>query len=538
MRKILARQYWSDWKGFLSYALNACDKNQISGYRSNLINESSEGELSMQKGFLMSTLIPIIAGLTMIGSAGAPTAAAQTEAPPALKQLGESFVQVAEKVTPTVVNIKSSKKGLTGPTEGDFEQFFKNHPFPFREFFGDDFSKRFKKDGGEDRRPRPFGVGSGVIVSRDGYILTNSHVVKDADEIEVTLADKRKFTATVKGADPESDIAVIKIDAKDLPVAKMGDSSKLRVGEIVVAVGNPFGLNQTVTSGIVSAQGRTNMGILDYEDFIQTDAAINPGNSGGPLVNISGEVIGINTAIASRSGGYQGVGFAIPSSSAKLIMDDLIKDGKVRRGLLGVNIQAVNESLAKSFGSPSTDGALVSQVISGSPAEKAGVKAGDIIIKFNDQPVKDHSHLKNLVGREKPGTSAKLTVFRDKKIVDLNVKIAERTEKAIASAAPKQTHEAETSSELGIDIESVPSGAAESLGLKEGEGVRIKDMKSDGTGAQMGLKSGDIILEVDGKAISDVSGFNSAVTAAKANKVIRLKLQRNRAVLFLATNLG
>jgi len=492
----------------------------------------------MQKGFLMSTLIPMIAGLTMVVTTGAPIAAAQTDAPPALKQLGESFVQVAEKVTPTVVNIKSSKKGLSGPTGGDFEQFFKNHPFPFREFFGDELYKRFKKDGGEDRRSRPFGVGSGVIVSKDGYIVTNSHVVKDADEIEVTLGDKRTFSAKVKGIDPESDIAVIKIDAKDLPVAKIGDSSKLRVGEIVVAVGNPFGLSQTVTSGIVSAQGRTNMGILDYEDFIQTDAAINPGNSGGPLVNISGEVIGINTAIASRSGGYQGIGFAIPSNSAKLIMDDLIKDGKVRRGLLGVNIQSVDESLAKSFGRTSTDGALVSQVIPGSPAEKAGIKAGDIIIKFNDQPVKDHSHLKNLVGKEKPDTSTKLTVFRDKKTIDLNVKIAERTEKAIASAAPKQTPAAETSSELGIDIESVPGGAAESLGLKEGEGVRIKDMKSDGTGAKMGLRAGDVILEVDDKPVTDVSAFNAAVVAAKANKVIRLKVQRNRAVLFLATNLG
>ena len=492
----------------------------------------------MQKGFLISTLIPMIAGLAMVGAAGAPIAAAQNDAPLALKQLGESFVQVAEKVTPTVVNIKSSKKGVSGPSGADIEQFFKNHPFPFRDFFGDELYKRFKKDGGEDRRSRPFGVGSGVIVSNDGYILTNSHVVKDADEIEVTLADKRTFAAKVKGIDPESDIAVIKIDAKDLPVAKMGDSSKLRVGEIVVAVGNPFGLSHTVTSGIVSAQGRTNMGILDYEDFIQTDAAINPGNSGGPLVNISGEVIGINTAIASRSGGYQGIGFSIPSNSAKLIMDDLIKDGKVRRGLLGVNIQSVDESLAKSFGRSSTDGALVSQVIPGSPAEKAGVKAGDIIIKFNDQPVKDHSHLKNLVGKEKPDASGKLTVFRDKKTIDLNVKIAERTEKAIASAAPQQTPTAETSSELGIDIESVPSGAAESLGLKEGEGVRIKDMKSDGTGAKMGLRAGDVILEVDGKPVTDVSAFNAAVADAKTNKVIRLKVQRNRAVLFMATNLG
>ncbi|MGO9117859.1 MAG: trypsin-like peptidase domain-containing protein, partial [Desulfomonilaceae bacterium] len=257
----------------------------------------------MKKGFFESMLIPMIAGLTIAVAADAPIAVAQSDSPPLLKQLGESFVQVAEKVTPAVVNISSSKKEVAGPMEGDVEQFFKNHPL--REFFGDEFFKRFKKDGG-NRGFQQFGMGSGVITSADGYILTNSHVVKDADEIKVTLGDKRTFDAKVIGVDTEGDIAVIKIDAKDLPVAKLGDSSKLHVGEIVIAVGNPFGLNQTVTRGIVSAQGRTNMGILDYEDFIQTDAPINPGNSGGPLVNIYGEVIGINTAIASRSGGYQG----------------------------------------------------------------------------------------------------------------------------------------------------------------------------------------------------------------------------------------
>ncbi|MGO9122272.1 MAG: PDZ domain-containing protein, partial [Desulfomonilaceae bacterium] len=229
---------------------------------------------------------------------------------------------------------------------------------------------------------------------------------------------------------------------------------------------------------------------------------------------------------------------AIPSNSAKLIMDDLRNEGKVHRGLLGVNIQSVDESLAKSFGRTNTDGALVSQVIEGSPAEKAGVKAGDIILKFNDQPVKDHSHLKNLVGREKPDTSAKLTVFREGKTIDLNVKIAERTEKAVALAAPKRPPASETSSELGIDIESLPSAAAEQLGLKEGEGVRIKDMKPDGVGAKMGLRTGDVILEVAGKNISDVSHFNAAVAEAKSNKVIRVKVQRNRAVLFMATNIG
>lgn len=454
--------------------------------------------------------------------------------PGLLKQLDESFVQVAEKVTPAVVNINSTKKE-TASGGADMDQFFKNHPF--KDFFGDEFLKKFKKGPGEGRgEMRPQGMGSGVIVSADGLILTNSHVVKDADEIKVNLSDKRSFTAKVIGADQESDIALIKIDATGLPIVELGDSNKIRVGEIVFAIGNPLGFNRTVTSGIISATGRTNVGIIDYEDFIQTDAAINPGNSGGPLVNIEGKVIGINTAIASRSGGYQGIGFAIPSNSAKLIMDDLQKGGKVRRGLLGVNIQDLNDSLAKSFGRNDSEGALVSQVIEGSPAEKAGIKSGDIILKFNGQAVTGAAQLKNLVGREKPGSDAKLTIFRDKKNVDVNVKITERTQKAVASAS--QGSSTETSNELGLEIEKVPSSLSGKLELKEGEGLLVKDLTADGAGSKIGLRAGDVILEVDGVAINDVAVFNKAVVEAKKNKIIRLKVQRNNGKIFLAGSLG
>lgn len=454
--------------------------------------------------------------------------------PGLLKQLDESFVQVAEKVTPAVVNINSTKKE-TASGGADMDQFFKNHPF--KDFFGDEFLKKFKKGPGEGRgEMRPQGMGSGVIVSADGLILTNSHVVKDADEIKVNLSDKRSFTAKVIGADQESDIALIKIDATGLPIVELGDSNKIRVGEIVFAIGNPLGFNRTVTSGIISATGRTNVGIIDYEDFIQTDAAINPGNSGGPLVNIEGKVIGINTAIASRSGGYQGIGFAIPSNSAKLIMDDLQKGGKVRRGLLGVNIQDLNDSLAKSFGRNDSEGALVSQVIEGSPAEKAGIKSGDIILKFNGQAVTGAAQLKNLVGREKPGSDAKLTIFRDKKNIDVNVKITERTQKAVASAS--QGSSTETSNELGLEIEKVPSSLAGKLELKEGEGLLVKDLTADGAGSKIGLRAGDVILEVDGVAINDVAVFNKAVVEAKKNKIIRLKVQRNNGKIFLAGSLG
>lgn len=455
-----------------------------------------------------------------------------------LKDLSEQFAQISEKVTPAVVNISSTKKMAMGRGGEDLEQMFKNHPF--REFFGDEFFKRFRPGPGpgpdSEKGFRQHGMGSGVIVSPDGYILTNSHVVKDADKIEVTLGDKRTLTANVIGVDPESDIAVIKIDGKDLPTAQLGDSDKLRVGDIVLAIGNPFGLNQTVTSGIVSAKGRTNMGILDYEDFIQTDAAINPGNSGGPLVNTNGEVIGINTAIATRSGGYQGIGFAIPSNSAKLIKDSLVKEGKVRRGQLGVIIQDLNESLAKSFGKDDRSGALVSEVLPNSAAEKAGIKAGDVVVKFNDQPITGSAELKNIVGRVVPGTKANVVVFRDKKNVTLTANIEERDAKQVAALKSSMTPEKAT--ELGAEVEPVPSAMAKQLGLKQGEGVRVSSVEPGSVAEKMGLRTSDVIIEVDGKPIADGAALSEAVAAAKQNGNILVKVQRGKRQLFLGHNIG
>jgi serine protease Do len=486
----------------------------------------------MTKGLFSSAITPAIAALAVMVFATSGLVPASAAAPAVLKELDQALVQVAEKVTPSVVNINSSKKAPAEAMGQGADPFFKNHPF--REFFGDEFFKKFKKDLGE----RPFqqhGTGSGVIVSADGLVLTNAHVVKDADEISVTLGDKRSFKGKVIGVDPESDIGVIKIEAKGLPVATLADSSKLKVGQLVVAVGNPFGLTQTVTSGIISAKGRTNVGIIDYEDFIQTDAAINPGNSGGPLVNIDGDVIGINTAIASRSGGYQGIGFAIPSSSAKLIMDDLVKTGKVRRGLLGVNIQDVTDSLAKSFGRTTTDGALVSQVVEGSPAEKAGVKAGDIVLEFNGQPVTGAAQLKNIVGREKPGATATLTLFRNNQQLTVKVDVGERTKEAVAAASPSQP--SESANEMGLEIEKVSPSAAKEMNLPNG-GVRVKEVAQNGAGANIGIRPGDVVVEVDGQPVSDVPAFSKAVAAAMTNKIIRLKVRRGGGTLFLAGSLG
>ena len=456
---------------------------------------------------------------------------ALAQAPSLLKQLDEAFVQVAEKVTPAVVNISSTKKAPVR-TSGDLEPFFKN--FPYRDFFGDQGPSPFRENPHGRGGPTQVAMGSGVIISPDGIILTNAHVVKDMEEIKVTLVGKKSYKAKVLGIDPQSDIAVIKIEATGLKTATLGDSSKLRVGEIVLAVGNPFGLNQTVTQGIVSATGRTNIGIIDYEDFIQTDAPINPGNSGGPLVNINGEVVGITTAIASSSGGYQGIGFAIPSNSAKMISEEISKGGKVHRGFLGVNIQPLNDALAKSFGVSDTNGALVTSVVPGSPADKAGIKSGDVIVKFDGKDVSGPSELKNLAGATKPDAKTKLTLHRSKKTLDVDVTVGEATPKTLA-AAPSEKMSG-TSNELGIVVEKVPPDLAEKMGLKPGEGLMVKHANDGEAGSRMGIQEGDVILEVDGNPTSDIGELNKEAAAAKENKIIRLKIQRGAAVLYLANS--
>jgi serine protease Do len=488
--------------------------------------ESSQEETYMYRSVNMivsalACFIMLVCSISPVGAAGSG----------ALQQLGEAFVEVAEKVTPAVVHINSTRKVSKGNGQQPFSE-----DNPLKEFFGDEFFKRFQPSP-QDPGQKVQGMGSGIIVSADGKVVTNAHVVEDAAEITVTLADKQSFKAKVIGADKQSDIAVIKIDGKNLPTATFGDSDKLRVGEIVLAIGNPFGLSRTVTSGIVSAKGRTNMGILDYEDFLQTDAAINPGNSGGPLVNIYGEVVGINTAIASRSGGYQGIGFAIPSNSARLIEEQIVKEGTVHRGLLGVNIQNLDESLAKSFGLTKTEGALVSQVEKGSAASKGGVKSGDVIVEFDGKPIQDASRLKNLVATVRPGTTCKLTVIRDGKTEKLTVTVGEKDAKKVASA--KGSEPTETSSELGIEVGEVPPSIAQRLRLKENHGVVVSKVSPDGIGGKMGLQPADIILEVDSKEVSSISDFNSAVAKAKANKVVRLKVQRkNQPPLFMGYSLG
>jgi len=348
-----------------------------------------------------------------------------------LQTLQDAFVQVAQSVRPAVVNIATTQrpKVQEGRRTPQVPPQFRG---PFRDFFGDEFFERFF---GEPAQRERRSLGSGVIVDKRGHILTNNHVIEQADQIEVRLSDKRKFTAKVVGKDPKSDLAVIKIDTPDdLPVATLGDSSRIRIGEWAIAIGNPFGLNQTVTVGVISAVGRSDVGITMYEDFIQTDASINPGNSGGPLLNLNGEVIGINTAIVAAG---QGIGFAIPINMAREIKDRLIAQGRVVRGWLGVGIQELSEELAAQFGVKPEEGVLVGNVMKGSPAERGGVKPGDIIQEFNSVRITNVHQLQREVAQSSVGSQVGLKVLREKQVLALTIVLGEQpTELAATEPGP------------------------------------------------------------------------------------------------------
>ncbi len=365
-------------------------------------------------------------------------------------------------------------------------------------------------------------------MSIDGYIVTNNHVVEQADELTVLLGDKRKFKAKLIGTDPKTDLAVIKIEAGDLPTLNWGDSGNLQVGEVVLAVGNPFGLNQTVTMGLISAVGRANMGIVDYEDFIQTDAAINPGNSGGALMNLKGELIGINTAIFSRTGGYMGIGFAIPSNMVKSVMNSLIEHGKVVRGWLGVSIQELTPELAEQFGAPDTSGALVGNVVEDSPAEEAGLRRGDIIRTYKGASVKDPTRLRSLVTETTPGTRVPLTVLRDEEIQEFSVAIGEMPKDLTAmggSSGGTQGNHALA----GLTVRPVPPGRT-----RDGQGVLITRVQPGSSADQSGLRKGDIIVELNRTIIRDIDGFDRLTRKLGPKTPVLILLKRGNGTIYLS----
>src|SRR5581483_9179244 len=445
-----------------------------------------------------------------------------------------NFVPIVKAATPAVVNI-STTRVVRSPGGGEQMAPFMDDPF-FRQFFGDEFFRRFQAP----RERKESSLGSGVIVTSDGYIVTNNHVIAKADEIKVLLNDKREFTGKVVGTDPKTDVAVVKINAKDLPTIPWGDSDKLEVGEFILAIGNPFALNSTVTMGIVSAVGRANVGIADYEDFIQTDAAINPGNSGGALVNSRGELVGINTAIFSRSGGYMGIGFAVPANMARAVMDSLVKTGKVTRGWLGVSIQEVNQDLAKQFGLSETKGALVSEVLPDSPAAAAGVKSGDVIISFDGKPVESPAILRNMVAQTAVGKTAKVEVLRENKRQTISVKIAEQP-KDIARAGEEETlgseqDESGAKSVLGgLEVRNLTPDTARQLGLNPGtKGVVVTGLAPDSSAASAGVEPGDVILEINRQPVRSVADLRRISSKLSKKDGALLLINRRGGKLFLA----
>ncbi len=440
---------------------------------------------------------------------------------------GQSFVEIAKAVKPAVVNIYATKSsgGGDGPHAMPFDD-----PF-FRRFFGDEFFRRFEQ---QPRERKERGLGSGVIVESSGLIITNNHVVGKADEIRVTLSDKREFKAKLIGTDPKTDIAVVRIDATELPTVAWADSDKLEVGEFVLAVGNPFGLTQTVTLGIVSALGRA-AGIAEYEDFIQTDAAINPGNSGGALVNVRGELVGINTAIFSQSGGNMGIGFAVPSNMAQSIMGQLVQTGKVVRGWLGVSIQELTPELARQFGIEETKGVLVSDVMDDSPAKKAGFERADVIVKYDGKKMDSPTHLRNAVAQTPVGKKVAIEIMRNKKPKTIELAIAEQP-KSMTQAGGKNEGESATPSGVlsSLEVRELNEQLARRYGIKSGErGVIVVRVKPGSAAEEHGVREGDMVLEINRQAVTSVTSYEQIAGKLPKDQSVLLLLKRQGRTIYL-----
>ena len=438
---------------------------------------------------------------------------------------GKNFVEIAKSVKPAVVNIAAARTGKAG--EGPQGSHFDN-PF-FRRFFGDELKRDMPKE------PKEKGQGSGVIVDPSGLIITNNHVVDKADDIRVVLSDKREFKARLIGTDSKTDIAVIKIEAAGLSPIAWADSDQLEVGEFVLAVGSPFGLTQTVTMGIVSAVGRASMGIAEYEDFIQTDAAINPGNSGGALVNVRGELVGINTAIVSQSGGNMGIGFAVPSNLAHSIMDQLVRTGKVVRGWLGVSIQELSPELARQFGMTETKGVLVSDVMEDSPAKKAGFERADVIVEFDGKSMDSPTHLRNAVAQTPLGKNVSIKLIRDKKLKTLNVTIVEQPKSmALSGSEEREESIAPTGVLSDFEVHELTEELAGRYGIKSSErGVVVTRVRPGSMVEEIGVREGDLILEINRKAVTSLTAYERLRSGLSKDQAVLLLVKRQGRSLYL-----
>ena len=482
-------------------------------------------------------LIGTIIGTNVLAQT-APTTSTPTATLEDLAKSQNAFAQIAKNAAPAVVFIKVDK--VMDRDVSMSSPFGSNSPF---DQFNNDFFERFFRNRQPQRSPdqrssprqkfHQEGQGTGFIINSDGYILTNNHMVDGVDRIRVTLADGRQFTAKSIGTDPQSDLGVIKIEASNLPVLPLGDSNQIEVGDWAIAIGNPFGLSQTLTVGVISAKGRNNVGIADYEDFIQTDAAINPGNSGGPLLNLKGEAVGVNTAIFSRSGGYMGIGFAIPINMAKDVYDQLLKHGSVTRGYLGVYIQEITPELAESFGLKENEGILVADVSKDSPAEKSGLQRGDIILELEGKPVENVGHFRNQIAMIPPGDSASLTLIRNHDRIHLSVTTGklpdENSESGVSdSAAPAN---------LGFSVQELTPDVAEHLSLEGESGVVISDVDDGSPAALAGLQPGTMIVEMNRTPVKSMSDFKNISRKAIQEGRVLLLVRDNKASHFIAFRL-
>ena len=439
------------------------------------------------------------------------------------------FTDLVDEVGPSVVNIRTLEKAKASPASGGMDEqmleFFKRFGIPVPP----NMPRGPRPGPSQPDEDQPRGVGSGFILTADGFVMTNAHVVEGADEVIVTLPDKREFKAKIIGADKRSDVAVVKIEAIGLPAVKIGDISRLRVGEWVMAIGSPFGLENTVTAGIVSAKQRDTG---DYLPFIQTDVAINPGNSGGPLINMRGEVVGINSQIYSRSGGFQGISFAIPIDEAMRVSEQLRSSGKVTRGRIGVQIDQVTKDVAESIGLGKPQGALVRGVESGAPAEKAGIEAGDIITKFEGKAIDKASDLPRMVGNVKPGTKATITVFRRGVSKDLSIMIAEvEAEKAVRPAVKTEPKPpvAGPAQALGLSVSEITEAQKKDLNVKGGVKVDV----ADGIAARAGLREGDVIVSMANAEVRSVKDFEAALAKIDKTKNITVLVRRGELAQFV-----
>jgi serine protease Do len=487
---------------------------------------------------LLSVLIVGAAGAFSVPAAPVFAQPAAAVAPPVATPSASlpDFSDLVDKVGPAVVNIRTTERakmnGQSGMPPGmddpEMQEFF-------RRFFGVPVPRQQQPDAPRGRRPgpqqpeeeTPRGVGSGFVISADGFVLTNAHVVEGADEVYVTLTDKREYKAKIIGSDKRSDVALVKIEGSNLPRLVFGDSNKVRVGEWVIAIGSPFGLENTVTAGIISAKARDTG---DYLPLIQTDVAVNPGNSGGPLINMRGEVIGINSQIYSRSGGYMGISFAVPIDEAMRVSEQLKTTGRVTRGRIGVQIGEVTKDVAESLGLPKANGALVQRVEAGGPADKGGIEAGDIITKFNGAPIEKSSDLPRLVGNTKPGARSTVTVWRKGAARDLNVSIAEmEPDNKVAKREEKQAKPEQAVNTLGLVVNDLTEAQKKELKLDGGAVVET----AEGAAARAGLRPGDLILRINNTDVKDGKQFNALVSKLEPKKTVLLLVRRGDSSQFV-----